>query len=62
MKHDGIKNRTMLLRELVRISETDERRTTRIFALTLAYIIADICPADRSTGYIVKRSHGDPSP
>lgn len=43
-----IKNRTELLRELIRISETDEQRNIRIIALSLAYIINDVCPKDRT--------------
>jgi len=61
MKHktvDKIKNKTSLLRELMRIAEVAERRNTRIFALALAYIITDICPDNRTTGYVEEKSHG----
>jgi hypothetical protein len=59
MKNKLLKNRTELLRELLRIAELDECRNSRIFALALAYIICDICPNDRTTNHIEKRSFGD---
>lgn len=56
---DKIKNRTSLLRELCRIAEVEDRRHVRIFPLALAYIVNDICPPDRTTNHVIKRSHGD---
>jgi len=51
-----IPNRTVLLRELIRIAETDECRNTRIIALALAFIVNDIVPDGRTTERVVKHS------
>ena len=58
MVKNKIKNKTELLRELMRITDVEEQRTTRIFALALAYIVCDICPKDRSTNHVEEASYG----
>jgi hypothetical protein len=56
---EKIKNIQELKIELLRISQTDECRNTRIMALALVYLLSELCPLDRSTEHIVERAWGN---
>ena len=56
MKNENIKNVQELKQELLRISETDEERNTRLFALALTYLLSELCPHDRSTKHVIQNA------
>ena len=56
MRKDNIKNVQELKQELLRISETDEQRNTRLFALALTYLLSELCPPDRSTKHVIQHA------
>lgn len=56
---EKIKNIQELKQELLRISQTDECRNTRIMALALAYILNELCPSNRSTKHVTNRAYGN---
>jgi hypothetical protein len=57
---EKIKNVQELKQELLRISQTDENRNTRLFALALTYILSEICPKDRTTNHVIERAWSNP--
>jgi hypothetical protein len=56
MPHEKIKNVQELKQELLRISELDENRNTRLMALALVFLLSELCPTDRTTKHVVKRA------
>jgi len=59
-KIEKIKNIQELKQELLRISQTDECRNTRLMALALVYLLSELCPTDRTTGHVTERAWGNP--
>lgn len=53
---DRVRNVQNLKQELLRIAETDEVRNTRIFALSLAYLLNEHVPHDRTTDHVVEEA------
>jgi len=57
---EKIKNIQELKQELLRISQTDECRNTRLMALALTYLLSELCPKDRTTDHVTKRAWSNP--
>jgi hypothetical protein len=53
---EKIKDIQELKQELLRISQTDEERNTRLMALALTYLLSELCPTDRTTKHVDKRA------
>jgi hypothetical protein len=53
---EKIKNVQELKQELLRISQTDECRNTRLMALALTYLLSELCPTDRTTTHVTQRA------
>jgi hypothetical protein len=57
---EKIKNVQELKQELLRISQTDECRNTRLMALALVYLLSELCGIDRTTQHVTERAWKDP--
>lgn len=47
-----------LRQELLRISETDEVRNTRLMALALVVLLSELTPEDRTIEHVKERAYG----
>jgi hypothetical protein len=56
MPYEKIKNVQELKQELLRISQTDECRNTRLMALALVYLLSEMCPTNRSSKHVIERA------
>jgi len=58
---EKIKNVQELKQELLRISQVNECRNTRLMALALVYLLSELCGTDRTTSHVIERAWENPN-